>query len=56
MKFKIGAFNDLAPITIFGLKYSCAGLDMGMEEITPIEHIILTLTLKPKLEVTSKQV
>lgn len=30
MKFKIGAFSDLAPITIFGLKYTCAGIDMGM--------------------------
>lgn len=23
MKFKLGAFNDLAPITIVSLKYSC---------------------------------
>lgn len=23
LKFKVGAFNDLAPLTIVGLKYTC---------------------------------
>jgi hypothetical protein len=58
MRFKIGAFNDLARITMFGLQYQCIDVDilgegfgMGMEEVNPIEHVVISLCLSPKLTV-----
>jgi 1-acyl-sn-glycerol-3-phosphate acyltransferase len=51
LRFKIGAFASLPKITIFGFVYDCKGFDMGMDEVTPIEHIIISLSLKVKLTV-----
>jgi 1-acyl-sn-glycerol-3-phosphate acyltransferase len=56
MKFKLGAFLDKAPITIFSLNYSCKGFDMGMDELSPVEHFIISMSLKPTLEVKSTTV
>lgn len=50
-RFKTGAFNPLAPITIFGLEYSCEGFEMGMDEVTPPEHMVLSMCLRPKVAV-----
>ncbi len=56
MKFKIGAFASLPKITIYGLIYECKGFDMGMDEVTPLEHFILSLSLRPKLAVKSVEI
>jgi hypothetical protein len=59
--FKMGAFNDLAPITMFGLKYksNCFltegdAFHMGMGDITQAQHAIVSLCLKPTIEVSHK--
>ena len=51
LRFKNGAFSCLPRITIIGLIYDCEGFQQGMEEITPIEHMIISLCLKVTLTV-----
>lgn len=51
LRFKVGAFASLPKITIIGLIYDCNGFDMGMDEVTTLEHFILSLALSPKLVV-----
>ena len=36
-------------ITVIGLIYDCEGFMMGMDEVSPVEHIIISLALRPKL-------
>lgn len=33
IKFKSGAFDNLSPLTVMCLHYSCDDFDMGMDEI-----------------------
>ena len=51
LKFKLGAFSCLPKITIFGLIYDCQGFEVGMEEITPIEQLIISMCMKVSLTV-----
>ncbi len=56
LKFKIGAFHEKASITIVSLNYSCEGFGMGMDEILPLEHFIISLCLRPTLRVKFEEV
>lgn len=49
LTFKNGAFEHLSPITAYCLKYECNGFDMGMDEISQIEHTVIMMSLLPKL-------
>ncbi len=53
LRFKNGAFSTLSPLTLFALNYECEGFEMGMDEITPVEHFVISLCLSPKLAVKS---
>lgn len=55
LRFKMGAFQKKAKITIVSFNYSCKGFDMGMDEITPVEHFIISLCLTAKLDVKFKE-
>jgi len=59
LKFKLGAFNDLSPLTLVALKYTCNycfdflgdNFDVGMVEISQLEHLLLSFCLRVRLDV-----
>lgn len=54
LRFKAGAFHNKSKITIVSFNYSCEGFDMGMDEVGPVEHFFISLSLKSKLYVKFK--